>query len=515
MKRSLLSKGGFRICKKEICSLLLICFTFTVAIFGCAAVGPDYQPPKTQTSCSWNNADAGGLSKVSLTPETLARWWTTLDDPILSYLMDQAEKNNLDLRKAQERVREARARRGLASSALFPFVDVFGSVTENRSSENSGTGEDTGLYALGFDAGWELDVFGGIRRSVASADALLGVAREELHDIMVSLLAETALNYVEARTFQTRLTVAEANIQTQKETYELIRSRFHSGLSDELPVQQALYNLENSRSQIPSLRTGLEASKNRLSVLLGEQPGSLHQLLKDRQPVPVTPITVAVGIPAETLRHRPDIRRAERLLAARTADIGVATADLFPNFALSGMIGLESISTGNLLNWDSRTWSVGPSVIWNVFDAGAIRKTIEIQTAKKNQVLIQYESTILSALEEVENALKSYAEEQLRRQSLLSATEAAQKAVQLAQDRYKAGLVDFSNVLDAQRSLLSFQDQLAKSEGTVTANLIRMYKALGGGWNYKEPSIKTSFINNRKFSKHFLTKRGFLSKVKQ
>jgi NodT family efflux transporter outer membrane factor (OMF) lipoprotein len=276
--------------------------------------------------------------------------------------------------------------------------------------------------------------------------------------------------------------VTEANIKAQEETCELNRSRYKAGTIDDLPVQQSIYNLERTRSLIPSLQTGLEAAKNRLAVLLGEKPGSVHQELAERKPIPVLPVTVAVGVPAETMRHRPDIRRAERNLAAQTARIGVATADLYPKFRLSGSIGLESISTGDLLTSASRTWSVGPGVSWNIFDAGAIRRNIKVQSALQEQALIQYEAVVLKAQEEVENVLVAYAKEQLRRESLTAATAAAQRAYELAQDQYKAGLVDFSNVLDAQRSLQSFQDELAQSDGAVTSNLVRLYKALGGGW---------------------------------
>jgi multidrug efflux system outer membrane protein len=286
-----------------------------------------------------------------------------------------------------------------------------------------------------------------------------------------------------------RLAVAEANLQAQSETYQLAQWRYEAGLSDELTVQQARYNLENTRSQIPTLRTGLEEAMNRIAVLLGEQPGKLHAELEKREPIPVTPLNVAVGVPADLLRRRPDVRQAERQLAAQTARIGVATADLYPKFTLSGSIGLEALSLNNL---SSGIWTLsgGPRISWAIFKAGAIRQNIEVQSALQEQYLIAYETAVLSALEEVENALVAYAEEQQRRQSLSEATQAAQKAVELAQHKYQAGLTDFSNVLDAQRSLLSFQDQLAQSDGTVTSNLVRLYKALGGGWTSMAPDEK-------------------------
>jgi NodT family efflux transporter outer membrane factor (OMF) lipoprotein len=264
--------------------------------------------------------------------------------------------------------------------------------------------------------------------------------------------------------------------------------RYQAGLSDELAVQQARYNLENTRSQIPTLRTGLEEAMNRIAVLLGEQPGKIHEEVKKQVPIPVTPLKVAVGVPADVLRRRPDIRRAERQLAAQTARIGVATADLYPKFTLSGSIGLEALSLRNLSSSGTWTLSGGPGITWAIFKAGAIRQNIEVQSALQEQYLIAYEGAVLSALGEVENALVAYAEEQQRRQSLSEATQAAQKAVELAQHKFQAGLTDFSNVLDAQRSLLSFQDQLAQSDGTVTSNLVGLYKALGGGWTSLAPN---------------------------
>ena len=457
---------------------------------GCATVGPDYVPPKKSVSKGWHTQLKGGLTTGEMDPQALTSWWTTLNDPELSSLIDRAVLGNLDLRKALARVREARARRGMAKADLFPTLDATGSATWSRSSKDTGTGKTSDLYAASFDAGWELDIFGGVRRSVEAAEGDLRASQEDLRDVLVSLLAEVALNYVEARTFQARLAFAEANLEAQNETYQLTLWRYQAGLSDELAVQQARYNLENTRSQIPTLRTGLEEAMNRIAVLLGEQPGKIHEEVKKQVPIPITPLKVAVGVPADVLRRRPDIRRAERELAAQTARIGVATADLYPKFTLSGSIGLEALSLRSLSSSGTWTLSGGPGISWAIFKAGAIRQNIEVQSALQEQYLIAYEAAVLSALEEVENALVAYAEEQQRRQSLSEATQAAQKAVELAQHKYQAGLTDFSNVLDAERSLLSFQDQLAQSNGTVTSNLVRLYKALGGGWTSLAPDDK-------------------------
>lgn len=464
---------------------------FAAALFtltGCGLAGPDYAPPPLEAPEQWHTPLENGLSSAAATPETLARWWTTLGDPLLDSLEQRAIAGNLSLKEAVARVREARALRGISAAALLPSVDANASLTNSRTSPNSingpvgSAGKEKDLYSVGLDAGWELDIFGGRRRAVEAAQAELEGGVATLHDVLVSLMAEVGLSYVEVRTSQTRLAAAEANLATQKQTYALNRSRYQAGLIDVLAVQQSLYVLEHSRSQVPALQAGLAAARNRLAVLLGLNPGALDEELAAVRPVPVPPLSVAVGVPADTLRQRPDIRRAERNLAAATALIGVATADLYPKFQLFGSIGLESLSLDSLPEWSSRTWSVGPAITWNLFDAGAIRQNIAVQNARQEQALIQYEAAVLGAQEEVENALMAFLREQNRRDALGKAVEAARQAEFLARDRYKHGLVGFNDVLDAQRSLLSFQDELAVSEGAVTADLISLYKALGGGW---------------------------------
>ena len=455
-------------------------------IHGCA-VGPDYVRPETPTRQAWHTELKGGLTAEPMDPETLASWWKTLNDPTLSTLIHRTVSSNLDLKSARARVLEARARRGVAQADLFPTLDTGGSATWSRSSEETGNGKTRDLYAVGFDAGWELDLFGGARRSVEAAEADLQASQENLRDVLVSLLGEVALNYVEVRTYQIRLVVAEANLAAQEEIYQLTQVRYQAGLSDELAIQQARYSLEETRSQIPNLRTGLEEARNRLAVLVGEQPGAVHADLAEPQPIPVPPLKVAVGVPADVLRRRPDVRQAERELAAQTARVGVATADLYPKFALNGSIGLEAFSLGKLFSAHSDTFSGGPRITWPIFDAGAIQQNIEVQSALQEQALAQYEAAVLHTLEEVENALVAYAEEQSRRNTLRKGAEAAQQAVELSTYKYQAGVIDFGDVLDAQRSLLSFQDRLAQSEGTVSSNLITLYKALGGGWTSLAP----------------------------
>jgi NodT family efflux transporter outer membrane factor (OMF) lipoprotein len=449
-----------------------------LALTGCT-VGPDYVPPNTATPAAWHTQLDGGLACEEINPQALASWWAALDDPGLTHLMERAVAGNLDLKNARARIREARARRGVARGALFPTLDATGSATASHTDTDAGADTSREVYAASFDAGWELDVFGGVRRSVEAADADLQASQEDLRDVLVSLLAEAALNYVEVRTFQARLAAAEASLEAQDETYQLTLWRRQAGLDDELAVQQARYNLENTRSQVPTLRTGLEEAMNRIAVLLGEQPGKVHGDLEKPEPIPVPPSKVAVGVPADAVRRRPDVRRAERELAAQTARVGVATADLYPKLTLNGSVGMETLNGPS--SSSTRTVSGGPRISWAIFNA-AVRPGIEVQSALQEQALIQYDAAVLSSLEEVENALVAYAQEQQRRENLQEATQAAQAAVELAQHKYQAGLTDFSNVLDAERSLLSFQDQLTQSSGTVTSNVIRLYKALGGGW---------------------------------
>jgi NodT family efflux transporter outer membrane factor (OMF) lipoprotein len=310
----------------------------------------------------------------------------------------------------------------------------------------------------------------------------LEASEEDRASVLVTLTGEVALNYVEVRSSQTRLAVAEANRDAQQETYRLTQWRYQAGLVTQRDVEQAKAGLEQTRAQIPALETGLEAAKNRLAVLLGKHPGSLDKELSERKAIPAASMEIALGVPADALRNRPDVRRAERQLAAQTARIGVATADLYPKLSLTGSIGLEALSPGKLLSTDSRTWGVSFPFSWNIFDAGRIRQNIEVQNALQEQSLIQYEAAILSALEEVENALVAFAQEESRRQSLSEAEQAAQRAADLAQSQYESGLVDFQVVLDAQRSLLSVQDNLAVSTAEAASDLIRLYKALGGGW---------------------------------
>lgn len=460
---------------------------------GCT-VGPNHAEPVTLAPGAWPESPAGTLAAAE--PD-LRTWWARFEDPTLNDLVGRALEGNLDLREAAARVREARALRGVAASDQFPTINVGASASYSRDSENAfgnggggsggggsnSAGQENDLYDAGFDAAWEIDVFGRVRRSVEAADADLAASLESERDVRVILVAEVARTYMELRASQSRLEIANQNVSTQKETLELSQDRLGAGLGTELQVSQATTQLESTRSQIPVLMAQVRRAAHRLDVLLGQQPGTLRDELGSAQ-VPPSPELVQIGLPAELLRRRPDIRRAERELAAATARVGVATADLYPRLTLNGSFGVQSEDTGNLFDASSRTWSVGPlAVRWPIFTAGRVRSAIRVNEARQEQALIAYERTVLLAYEEVANALVSYARVRERRESLTRAMLASATAVELSQDLWTRGLTDFLNVLDSQRALFLLQDQLAESAAEEATSLVAIYKALGGGWD--------------------------------
>ena len=460
---------------------------------GCA-VGPNYEKPALPVPAGWQEAQQKGVDTRSV---ELAQWWTAFNDPLLSSLVDRAVRSNLDLRLAEARIREARASRAVTASGAWPTLDVSGSYTRNRASENAigslgqgavvapsggGSNLDQNLYRNGFDANWEIDVFGGVRRSVEAADATIEATVENRRDVLVTLLGEVAKNYIDLRGFQRRLGVARANLKTQQDTLELTRVRFQAGLASDLDVAQQEAQVNATASQIPSLESLLKQVAYGLDVLLGAQPGMLWGELSKEMEIPNLPPEVLVGLPSDLLRRRPDIRRAERQLAASTALVGAATADLFPKFFLTGVAGLQSVSADDWFSGGSRFWSIGPRITWPVFDAGRIRANIEIRNAQQEQALTLYEKSLLIAFQDVETALVNYANEQTRYRSLTAAVTANRRAVTMANELYIRGLNDFLNVLDTQRSLYVTESALAESQATMVTNLVALYKALGGGW---------------------------------
>lgn len=455
-----------------------------LALTACVTVGPDYRSPAPDAPAGWNSIDATAQPAVKADATgNLSRWWLCLKDPLLSELVDSALQASPDLRSAKARLREARARRAVARAGLFPEVTASGNASRSHSSEETGSGDTRKLYTAGFDASWELDLFGGIRRGIEAAGADLEASVASLHDAQVSLAAEVAQNYVDIRTLQLRRGIARDNLASQSETLQLTQWRAQAGLVSSQDVEQARSSREQTRAQIPSLETSLAEAEHRLDILLGNAPGTLHERLAVPCALPEVPDQIAVGIPADALRQRPDVRAAERTLAAETARVGVAQAERYPSFTLSGSLGLEALTLGALGNGGAATSSLLGGITAPIFNAGRLRSQVEIQDAVREQAQVAYEQAVLTALQEVESALVSLARTRERAESLASADDAARNAAELAQQRYSAGLIDFQSVLDTQRNVLSVEDSLAATRADGVQALISLYKALGGGWS--------------------------------
>jgi len=448
-------------------------------LLSACAVGPDYRPPEVPVPDQWHSAPQSGISAES--PDaTLASWWTVLDDATLNQLIDQALVENKSVKQAMARVVESRARRGIADAQLWPSIGA--SATGSRANTDAVPGA-TKIYDAGVDAGWEIDLFGGKRRALESSTAQLGASEADLRDVLITLLGDVALNYVDLRTTQSRLTYAERNLESQREVVDITNWRAQAGLATELDLEQARSSYSTTLAALPLLESNLAAAKNRLAVLTGKTPGALDALLNERKAIPVAPAEVVSSVPAEVLRRRPDIRTAERRLAAQTAEVGVATAQLYPSLSLSGSIGVTASSAGNLLSDGVQSNRYGLSLNMPIFEAGALRQNVKAQNALVDQALASYEATVLGAYEEVENALTDWINEQRRHAALVDSATNARLASELALTQYNSGLVDFQTVLTADRQLITSEDALAVSDGELTSNLIRLYKAFGGGWS--------------------------------
>src|SRR6267142_639322 len=438
----------------------------TLLLAGCA-VGPNYKRPQVAVPTQWTVAAARG---TAATPIEKDDWWSSFQDPELNSLVERSAKQNLDLKLALERVQEARAARGVARSGHFPSIDGAASATRNRQRIIVPAGPQKSAviapveynhFQGGCAASWALDVIGGIRRSVQAATADMTAAEENRRDVLIILLGDVGRVYAQLRGFQRRLEIANKNIKTQQETLDLTSARAKAGLANELDVSRAAAQLESTKAVVPTLLSGLEKTN----------------------PIPSAGPEVDVGLPSDLLKRRPDIRRSEAQLAAATARIGEAKADLFPRFVLTGTAGRQAAQLHDLTLGAGNFFSVGPGISLPLFTGRRIRSNIAVQTWRQREAVIGYQSTVLNALEEVENALVSYSQEQERRDRLNEAVAHSQLAVDLATEQYKAGLVDFLSVLDAQRDLYANEDQLVQSQTSVTTNLVGLYRALGGGWN--------------------------------
>jgi NodT family efflux transporter outer membrane factor (OMF) lipoprotein len=459
--------------------------SLAAAFLASCAVGPDYEPPRETTAERWN-----ALPADFTTQGKIERWWEGFGDEKLTALIARAVAGNLDLREAAARVDETRALYRATTAEFYPEVDAQGDLSRLRQSENGvfpGGGDAVTLYDVGIAASWEVDLFGRIRRAAEAAGARVEFSEEDRRDVLVTLCAEVARSYVNVRTLQRRLTAARANLASQGRVAELTRIRREGGIASSLDVAQAESVLANTKTTLPPLETFLDQEMNRLSVLLGEQPGSLRAELSPEAPVPAPPAVVGVVFPADVVRWRPDIRRAERDLASQTALVGVAEADLYPRLTLLGSFGFSATEAGELFTSASRTYSFGPAVRWDVFSGGQLRALVKSQEARVGQALARYEQAVLLAFEEVEDALIAFDRLRVEREAVAEAVRAAGLALDLSTALYKDGVADFQNVLDAQRTVLQFDDGLARVEGALVQSLIQLYRALGGGWEVFEP----------------------------
>ncbi len=448
-------------------------------------VGPDYVKPAAPKSDRWRQQIEGRLSSDA--PD-LARWWDAFGDPTLVALVESVERENRSLRAAMHRISAARATAAGVDAELFPRLGASGRLEWFRNSGNGQLGQfpgagpdDEELARIGLEASWEIDVFGRIRRASEAAAADLEATIEDWHDLLVVLRAEVALAYVDHRSLQERLAIARANAELQTRTLDLARGRFETGLAPELDVAQAQQNLASTEAVIPTLEQAVRATSNRIAVLLGVPPLAAERLVETAAPVPALPQQLEVGVPAELLRRRPDLRAAERRVAADIARVGVATAELYPSFSLTGFLGYESLTFDETLTARSRTYTAGPSFRWRLFEFGRIRAEIDAREAIADASLADYEQAVLNAMAEVEDTLTGVVAEERRLRSLDAALDASRRAAELVRTLYLEGLTDFQNVLDAERTLRTVEDQQAVSRADLARLAIRLYRVLGGG----------------------------------
>jgi NodT family efflux transporter outer membrane factor (OMF) lipoprotein len=467
-----------------LCQLIVI----SVFLTGCnTAVGPDFQSPSPRLPETWQITEtADNLSSFEPT-ELHDEWWRVFDDPDLTRMVSDVKEQNRDLAAATARLDSYAAAYGIARSGLMPMIHAQGGISRMRESERvrnstsqSVAGNPTWMYQAGFVMSWEIDVWHKIRRSMEAAQGEWDASIQDRRNLMVLLQAQAASEYIRLRTAQQRYEFAQKNVTLQEETLQLVQDRFDAGLTGELDVHQAKMNLASTRARLPALKTQQTEALNALSLLTGRLPGELKQLLTPKW-IPMASALPEI-LPAELVRNRPDIRAAERLLAAQTARIGVANADFYPALTLDGMFSLVSTDSGEFFSSAAQKHSIGPSFTWPVFTGGLIKSRVQMEQAATRTALARYEQTVLTAFRECEDALAAYINEGATLTSLNQAVASTQKSVELSQSLYITGLVNFQNVLDMQRQLASFQDQLAQSMGQSAVGLVAVYKAFGGGW---------------------------------
>lgn len=458
-------------------------FVFSLIFLAGCAVGPNYQTPTTTLPSHFEETN----KENELEAAELQTWWTTFNDPLLDVLVHEALSQNYDLKIAIEKVNEVRALYQIQAAELAPKVDLTSDVRRVRNSQTLFDSTLLGppyenFYQVGFDASWEIDIFGKRRRSKESAYYEYQGEIDNARDVYITLLSEIASTYIEIRAYQQRIALSKRNIVIQKELLSLTKSRFEAGLDSDIEPQDITINLKETESILPTLLSSYRQATHRLAVLLGKHPESLHDDFRQQGAIPISNATIPIGLPSDLLRRRPDIRRAERILAASTANIGVAVADLFPRFSLLGSFGFEANKINNWIKAGSRAWTIGPSLEWPILYFGRIRANIRAQNAKQKQALFNYEQTILTSLEDVENALVSYYKEEMRNHTFKNQVESAQRKYELTRDLYLSGLIDFSSLLSADQVRVETENNLVDSTQSLSTKLVALYKSLGGEW---------------------------------
>jgi outer membrane protein, multidrug efflux system len=461
----------------------------SLLLAACVTVGPDYVAPASHVPERFREAPASADSAAGA--ETDDAWWKNLGDPLLESLLRQALASAPDIAEAQARVREARALSGFAEAGEWPIADAGGLYTRNLGSENVpigvppgglGPGARSNLWQAGFDASWEIDVFGGQRRAIESAHANYQAVSEDRADVVLTLLAEVARDYIELRGAQRRIEVARKDLATERDLQTLTQSLLAAGLAAQQDVLRSQAQVAAIEAAIPALIADERAAGYRVAALIGRPFTETLAALSAPEPIPHAINDVPVGLPSDLLRRRPDVRAAERRIAAANARIGVATADLYPHFSLTGAAGIESLDLSSLFSGSSGYYQVGPGISWRIFDAGRIRFRIQAETARTDAAAAAYQRSVLDALRDVETALVAYANAQSRRSKLAAEAEADADATRIERVLYERGLESFLAVLDAERALYAADDALAQSERDSALALVALYKSLGGGW---------------------------------
>ncbi|MGI9367430.1 MAG: efflux transporter outer membrane subunit [Ruegeria sp.] len=499
-----MSKKTKTVCAQKLRSVyfnkLATVFGVSIVLTGCAPVGPDFVRPSSPVVQQWievNNPSASQSSGLTSRSAPVVKWWETFNDPTLNRLVSEAYAQNLTLQVAGSRVLQARAQLGIAFGELYPQSQVAaGSIQRRRISENLGPIADINRIIpldtefatsqVGFDAQWELDVWGAQRRGVQAAKSNLALQVANYDDALVTLTGDVAALYINVRALQESLVVARENIDLQQKSADLTELRFNNGVTTELDVQESKALLNNTQALVPALESDLLQSKNALAILLGTTPSRMNGLLRGSGRIPSSRSNVAVGVPAELLRRRPDVRAAELAAATQSAEVGIAMVDLYPQFVLSGTIGLQASSGRDLFSSSSGTGLASAGVVWNVLNYGRVKNNVRAQDAAYQGLIANYQNTVLTAYSEVESAMGAYALARKQVAFYQRSVDASRKATDIAVSQYTDGIADYSRVLNTQTALLRSQANLIEARQQVSSNLVAIYKGLGGGWQIRQ-----------------------------